>query len=248
MCQGVLAKHPSECNTTAMQKPAKRHVLADIRIQCGLTQDQLAEILDRKKVSIQKIEQGQMTMSEELADKAEEQLDVSAAWLLENDPDSSPVTSRGGRWTKELFEFAQGARSMVTEKKLDGKSSFRIRSTGTRVDPVTRRIRSGPFPLEGAKSEFVAWKVQDTTAKVHALLVGTEGSPSQGILLHRLNTALKKLMEQFKPDESVLAAYEPDLEKLRSAYDKVADRIEEEEHARIWREEEGTERSKQKVR
>ena len=206
-----------------MQKPAKRHVLASIRIECDLTQDQLAEMLHRAKVSIQKIEQGQMSLSEELAEQIEKELDVSAAWLLENNPDSQPVTPRGGRWTKELFEFAQGARSAVVEIKPSG---------GWRA-----RVRSGPHSLTGAKEEFTAWKVQDTAAKIHALIAGTEGSPSQGIMLHRLNTALKELMQKFKVNESILAQYQPQLTKLRAAYDRAEQKISEEEHDRIWREE-----------
>jgi transcriptional regulator with XRE-family HTH domain len=206
-----------------MQKPAKRHVLANVRIECGLTQDQLAEILRRAKVSIQKVEQGQMSLSEELAEQIEKELDVSAAWLLENNPDSNPVTPRGGRWTKELFEFAQGARVAVVEVKPSGK--------------WRARVRSGPHPLAGAKEEFAAWKVQDTAAKVHALIAGTEGSPSQGIMLHRLNTALKELMQRFRVDEAVLEQYKPQLSKLRAAYDRAEQKISEEEHDRMWREE-----------
>ncbi|HEX3444686.1 MAG TPA: helix-turn-helix transcriptional regulator [Chthoniobacterales bacterium] len=202
------------------QKPAKRHVIADVRLQCGLSQAELGEVLGYKKVTIQKIEQGHLAMSEELAEQAEKQLDVSAAWLLENNPDSAPVTPRGGRWTKELFEFAQGARSAVTEKTAGG---------------TTRgRVRAGPYPLKGAADEFTQWKLCDVTSKIHALIAGTRGSPSQGILLHRLNTALKQLTEQFPADQSILAKYQPQLNKLRSAYDKTEREISYKEHKRMW--------------
>jgi transcriptional regulator with XRE-family HTH domain len=204
------------------QKPAKRHVIADIRIQCGLTQPELAEILGCHSATVQRIEQGTLQMSEDFAQKAEAALDVAASYLLANDAQQPPVTVRGGRWTKELYEFAQGARWFATEQK----------PSGTRI-----RFRSGPLPLEGAMDEFTAWKLEDYTSKIHAMLESTKGTPRQGILLHRLNNALKALSEDFKPDAAVLEKYEPRLQKLSAAYDKVAKRISDEEHRRIWREE-----------
>jgi hypothetical protein len=56
-------------------------------------------------------------------------------------------------------------------------------------------------------------------------------------MLHRLNTALKELMQRFKVDEAVLEQYKPHLSKLRAAYDRAEQKISEEEHDRMWREE-----------
>jgi len=205
------------------QKPAKRHVLADIRIECGLTQPELAKILDCAAVTVQRIEQGKLGLSEDLARKIEQEIDVSASYLLANDPNEAAVTTRGGLWAKELYEFAQGARSVVVEKKPSG---------GWRG-----RLRVGPHPLAEAKDEFIKWKLADYTADIHAMLEATSGSPRQGILIHRLNTAIKGLLEDFKPDQATLASHEPPLRKLRDAYDKIAQRVSDEEHDRIWREE-----------
>ena len=83
-------------------------------------------------------------------------------------------------------------------------------------------LRPGPAPLEGATDEFTAWKLEDWTSKIHAMLESTKGSPRQGILLHRLNKALNAPAEDFKPDKAVLEKYEPSLQKLRAAYDKIA--------------------------
>jgi transcriptional regulator with XRE-family HTH domain len=194
--------------------------MADIRLQCGLTQQGLAEILGCAKITVQKIEQKKLALSEELFRKAEEQLDVSAGWLLENDPSAPSTTPRGGRWSPELFEFRQGVRSFAVERNAAGGARF--------------RVRTGPQPLEGAQEEFIAWKVADVASRVHAMLAGAQGSPSQGILLHRLNWTLRQLAEKFQPDEATLAAYQPDLSRLRSAYDKAAQRIAKEESDALW--------------
>jgi transcriptional regulator with XRE-family HTH domain len=205
------------------QRPAKRHVLADIRIECGLSQPELAKILGCAAITVQKIEQGKLGLSEELAQKIEDQFDVSARWLLANDPKETAITKRGGLWSKELYEFAQGARSFVTEATPSGGRRF--------------RPKTGPQPLAVAKDEFIAWKLADYCANIDAMLAATKGSPRQGILVHRLNTAVKSLLEDFRPDQSTLAAHQPRLQKLRSEYDKVTLRVANEEHDRIWREE-----------
>jgi transcriptional regulator with XRE-family HTH domain len=205
------------------QRPAKRHVLADIRIECGLTQPELAKILGCAAVTVQRIEQGKLGLSEELAQKIEGEFDVSAGFLLANDPKESPVTKRGGRWAKELYEFAQGVRSVVVEKTPSGKLRY--------------HLRTGPHSLDEAKDEFVEWKLADYSSKIHAMLNATKGSPKQGILVHRLNTAIKALLEDFKPDQVTLANHGPRIQKLRAAYDCIAKRVSDEEHDRIWREE-----------
>ncbi len=77
------------------QRPAKRHVLADIRIKCGLSQPGLAKILGVAHVTVQRIEQGRLALSEDLARRAEEELGVSASYLLANDLQEEPVMPEG---------------------------------------------------------------------------------------------------------------------------------------------------------
>src|SRR5580704_2415053 len=106
------------------QNPAKRHVIANVRLQCGLSQAELAKILarGRKKglaaVTVQRIEQGTLELSEDLARRAEEELGVSAAYLLANDLQEEPVTPKGGRWTTNLYEFAQGIQGVAVVEDL----------------------------------------------------------------------------------------------------------------------------------
>src|SRR5258708_3282367 len=106
------------------QAPARRHVLADVRITAGLSQKGLAKLLGVAAISVQKIEQGRLAVSEERARKAEAELGVSAGWLLANDPKTRPVTPRGGRWTKALHEFTQGGKLFVTTDRLSADASL----------------------------------------------------------------------------------------------------------------------------
>jgi transcriptional regulator with XRE-family HTH domain len=205
------------------QRPAKRHVIADIRIKCGLPQPGLAKIIGVAAVTVQRIEQGTLELSEDLARRAEEELGVSAAYLLANDPQEEPVTPRGGRWTTDMYEFKQGSRSNAVEEMPSGKHSFHVRATAT---------------VPGAADTFVAWRTADYCAKIEAMLQATKGLPRQGILLHRLNKAMTSLLENFPPDKPTLEKHAPKVRKLKAAHDEIAQRLMHEESDRIWREEE----------
>jgi transcriptional regulator with XRE-family HTH domain len=204
------------------QRPAKRHVIADIRIKCGLPQPGLAKILGVAAVTVQRIEQGTLELSEDLARRAEEELGVSAAYLLTNDPQEEPVTPKGGRWTTDMYEFKQGIRGHAVEEMPSGKKRQYVRATDT---------------VPGAADSFVAYRTADYCAKIEAMLQATKGLPRQGILLHRLNKAMTALLESFPPDEPTLAKHAPKVRKLKAAHDEMARRLEQEESARIWREE-----------
>ena len=205
------------------QRPAKRHVLADIRIRCGLSQPGLAKIFGVAHVTVQRIEQGRLSLSEDLARRAEEELGVSAAYLLANDPEEEPVTPKGGRWTTDMYEFAQGSRSTAVEEMPSGKKRY--------------HVRAGSGSLPETADSLVAWRVADFSAKIDAMLQATKGPPRQGILLHRLNKAITALSEDFPHDETTLERHAPKIKKLKAAYDEISRRIGQEESDRIWREE-----------
>lgn len=204
------------------QRPAKRHVIADIRIKCDLSQPGLAKILGVAAVTVQRIEQGTLELSEDLARRAEEELGVSAAYLLANDPQEEPVTPKGGRWTTDMYEFKQGIRGHAVEEMPSRKKRFHGRATDT---------------IPGADDPYIAWRTADYCAKIEAMLQATKGLPRQGILLHRLNKAMTALLESFPPDEQTLAKHAPRVKKLKAAHDEIAQRLMQEENARIWREE-----------
>jgi transcriptional regulator with XRE-family HTH domain len=200
------------------QRPALRHVLGKIRLECQLNQPQLGKLLGVAPITVQKIEQGRLGLSEDLAGKAESELDVAAAWLLANDPKTPPVTPRGGKWSKDFFEFAQGSRFFLLEK---GKRGNRY------------RINTGLAP-EGAANEFTAYLAADYSAQIHAMLEGCKASPRQGVLVHRLKQMLESLAEDFRPDKATLNQYAPKIAKLEKAFDRKSKQIAQEETERLW--------------
>jgi transcriptional regulator with XRE-family HTH domain len=196
------------------QQPAKRHVLAQIRLAIGLTQVDFANVFGCAGVTVQRIEQGVLGLSEELAAKAEKTFDVSAAWLLANDPTQLPVTPRGNLWTKDFYELAQGT---------PPGHSYEVQHD---------------VPTEDARKmieTFTAKKRLEVISLIDALLAGSAGLPKQGILISRLNNTLKELQKEFRADEKTLKKYEPQIEKATRAFEEVRNRITARETQRIWR-------------
>ena len=67
-----------------------RHPLAILRLAIGLTQPQLAELVQRSPRTIQAIELGKLPLSEELALRVAHATGIEAGWLLENNPATPP--------------------------------------------------------------------------------------------------------------------------------------------------------------
>ena len=76
-----------------------RHVIAHVRLAANLTQSDLAAVLKCSGATVQRIEQGTLSLSESMALKAQKLLNVSAVWLFLNDPSKPPVTPAGQPWS-----------------------------------------------------------------------------------------------------------------------------------------------------
>src|SRR5262245_59957576 len=116
LAEKSLAKHTIVNFLQLMRNLRNKHALAVVRKACGLTQKELAGLLGVSAITVQRIEQGSLALSEELARKAQEQLDVSSRWLLSGDPSQPPLTPRNTYWSKDLYEFRQGNRFVAVEK------------------------------------------------------------------------------------------------------------------------------------
>jgi hypothetical protein len=162
--------------------------------------------------------------------RVQEELNVSAAWLLANDPLRPAVTPRGGQWTKDIYEFTQGSRSVATEKKPDGKTRFLYRTDGL-----------PPGDSEIAANALIALKKAKTIAVIDALFEGTKRLPQQGILFHRLDKMLQTFQEDFNWDEATLKKHQPEIEKANEAYDKIRKDISDRFYKQLWRNEKESE-------
>src|SRR4051794_25752931 len=76
-----------------MRPSPMRHTLAVLRTTIGLTQKEMAELVDRAPRTIQAIELGHLQLSEELALSIAKETGVDESWLLQGDTREPP--SRG---------------------------------------------------------------------------------------------------------------------------------------------------------
>ncbi len=98
----------------------RRHNLARLRLDLGLSQKKMANLLGCSAPTVQAIELGKLRMSEKLARTATAATNISTAWLLENCLDADPVTSDGAPYSGSQYENARvleadAAKEFVTE-------------------------------------------------------------------------------------------------------------------------------------
>ena len=185
------------------QKPAKRHVLANARIELGFSQVQLAGLLGCSTATVQRIEQGTLALSEELALKVQEALDISATWLLANDPARPPITPGDRFWNRFNYEFA--------------------RASQPEFEPVDISLRDELERENEVKTEELSEDLAalEIDAMYRAMLKKARGSPMRTILRFRVAKFFQELKKNFPFDketfeelyrlgyEKVLAEYKP---------------------------------------
>lgn len=90
-----------------MRPSPQRHTLAVLRTTIGITQKEMAAILECSTPTIQAVELGRLNLSEKLAGLVSHKTGINLAWLLTNDVNQPPVDVEGAPYTKALFEDYQ---------------------------------------------------------------------------------------------------------------------------------------------
>ena len=90
-----------------MRPSPQRHTLAVLRTTIGITQKEMAVILECSTPTVQAIELGKLNLSEKLAGLVSHKTGINLAWLLTNDVNQPPVDVEGVPYTKALFEDYQ---------------------------------------------------------------------------------------------------------------------------------------------
>jgi len=88
-----------------------RHTLAVLRTTIGLTQKEMAALLECSTPTIQAIELGKLRLSDKLAERLCLETGVSLEWLLEDDVSKPPVTLGSEPMTKDTFVETRAARA-----------------------------------------------------------------------------------------------------------------------------------------
>jgi transcriptional regulator with XRE-family HTH domain len=186
-----------------MQNSAGKHVLAKVRQEAGLTQGQLADRLGCHKMTVQRVEQGLLELSVSLAERIQEVLGVSAAWLLTNDFEATEITPEGRPWYKRDFEMHQ----------------VRATTWGKAVLPPPKET---PNQLATLTEQYKRWRLQRLATHMDSSLSQAQkaGRLNEfGLLLNRLEEAVYGIVTDFGFDVEVLEAGKAKEAALRKAYE-----------------------------
>ena len=121
-----------------MKPYTPRHTLAILRRIIGLTQSELAVILGRSPRTIQAIEGGRLTLSDELALRVSHETGVSMRWLLALNSSEPPTMEFGGLpFTKAVYD---DTRASILAGKNPNLFEINVMQDGIDLD-------AGPLPL-----------------------------------------------------------------------------------------------------
>ena len=94
-------------NIWQMSRSTKKSTLAVLREIIGINAGQMGKRLGCSRHTINSIEINRIALGEERATKLFTETQISPDWLLANDPKAPPVSAKGERYTREIFERAQ---------------------------------------------------------------------------------------------------------------------------------------------
>ena len=90
-----------------MRLSPQRHTLAVLRTVIGITQKEMAALLECSVPTVQAVELGKLKLSDRLGERVREQTHISLQWLLDNNVGQPPVGDGGKPYTKAIFEEVQ---------------------------------------------------------------------------------------------------------------------------------------------
>lgn len=90
-----------------MRPSPLRHTLAVLRNVIGLTQKEMAALLECSVPTVQAIELGKLKLSQKLGARVAFQTAVSLRWLLEDDPSRPPEDDHDRPYNKRVFDQRQ---------------------------------------------------------------------------------------------------------------------------------------------
>jgi len=185
-----------------------RHPLAILRTTIGLTQKEMADLVQRSTRTIQAVELGQLPLSEDLAKLIAEATGVDQIWLLENNPKTPPrkgITAMGlgtgtGQYGRAEFEFHRAFLAspvasnseVVAAHRAARKSKVAGNQLVTLSLPVMKRL------MLGRKNSLLQTADQALMAEVKQLLEQTITAESCDLIRWRIRQCLKSLQSEFK--------------------------------------------------
>jgi DNA-binding XRE family transcriptional regulator len=154
----------------------KQSKLAALREVCGLSQKELAALVNRSIFTIRALEQGRLALSIELAIEIAAATKVSSRWLLDNSP----------------------APPSIPDPPVDGKGNI-LRREGFEAHRAALATGSEELSREMMLDMLVT--VQGTAADLMMVILKTNNAKSALVAIHRLTNFLAQLADEFVPPD-----------------------------------------------
>ncbi|RYD72171.1 MAG: hypothetical protein EOP84_23625 [Verrucomicrobiaceae bacterium] len=139
-----------------------RHPLAVLRAVLGMSQDQMAELAQCSRKTIQAVELGNLNMSDSLANRIVKETWVDPQWLTSGDPRKPIITQTGDPYTLELFKVAQAFKSAVKEES--EKEAEEKRLLGS-LSGLLMLVRDRGLAVEHARAMNDLWAINSRLAE-----------------------------------------------------------------------------------
>ena len=135
-----------------MRRSPLRHPLAILRTTIGLTQKEMADLVNRAPSTIQSVELGKLPLSEDLAMLIAEATGVDPGWLLEEDPTTPPrkgptamgMGSGTGDYGRPEFEFHRAFLESPVASNEELKAAYQ---TALRSRAAGQKLVTMPLPV-----------------------------------------------------------------------------------------------------
>jgi len=106
-----------------MRRSKKRHPVAVLRLKCGKSQKEFADLIGCTLGNLQKVEATRAKsghgLSQQLAQRIFHETGVSLEWLRKGDPKAPCVSARGEIYTPEIFARTQAERKFYDRAPWD---------------------------------------------------------------------------------------------------------------------------------
>lgn len=207
-----------------MRISPRRHTLATLRIAIGLTQKEMATLVQRSPRTIQAIELGQLPLSEDLGVLIAEATGVDFGWLMEGDPHEPPrkgMTAMGmgyggtGNYGRPEFEFhrafLQSPVASSEEMKASYQATLKSKANGDKI--ITMPLPVLKKALLAKKRELMQSNDSIMMRKLKAILDQTITAETGDLIRWKIGEFLQSLGSEYRlsdlPSKGGIDGYDP---------------------------------------
>jgi transcriptional regulator with XRE-family HTH domain len=182
-----------------MRRSPQSHTLAVLRILLGLTQKEMASLLECSTPTIQAIELGKLAMSHKFADNLSHQAGVSYEWLMDDDVSNPPVDFHDQPYTKASFDYRRALLLAPPEDSSDVRRNLFAARASFRC-AVEQLAILFKYAYQGGSTNMCAYKIRTALRELIVDQVPMQKlTPEENEQLHRFGILRFKLEDLQAP-------------------------------------------------